>query len=325
MSRIKRHWFMICLMSALVLGWTFHRELSWLANWNALRNSIVASVLFLMALPLEAKAMWRSVRRPLAPLLGTGINFILVPLLAFGASRFFPPVFAVGLLVAAAAPSTLASASVWTRRAEGNDSVSMMITIVTNLLCFLATPALLVWTAGVDTSSDTLSFSALASKLLILVVCPMALAQLLRTNRIVAEVATANKKRLGIFAQIGLLSIVTIGAIRAGETAGDGGLQHFSTILPGMLVAVLAVHLIAFYTGLTTSRWLGLPDADRIAVAMGGSQKTLMVGLHVSIELGVSPFPMILYHTVQLVVDAWLADRWREKLAKKAGCHWLRQ
>jgi solute carrier family 10 (sodium/bile acid cotransporter), member 7 len=313
MSYFQRHWFMICLMSALVLGWTFHAELAGLAKSVALRNAIVASVLFLMALPLQAKAMWRTVRRPLAPLVGTGINFGLVPLLAFGASRFFSTDIATGILVAAAAPSTLASASVWTRRAEGNDSISMMITIVTNLLCFLATPALLVWTAGVETNSESLSFGGLASKLLLLVVCPMALAQILRTHRFVAEVATARKKTLGILAQMGLLSIVAMGAIRAGETAGEGGLQQFSAILPALILAVLTVHLAAFYAGLATTRWLGLPESDQIAVAIGGSQKTLMVGLHVSIELGVSPVPMILYHTTQLVADAWLADRWREK------------
>ena len=34
------------------------------------RYAVVAGVLFVMALPLEARAMWRTVRRPTAPLLG---------------------------------------------------------------------------------------------------------------------------------------------------------------------------------------------------------------------------------------------------------------
>jgi sodium/bile acid cotransporter 7 len=302
-----------CLLLVLAIGWAFHAPLDGFASSKALRNVIVATVLFLMALPLEAQAMLRSVRQPVAPLLGTAINFLLVPLLAWGASLLFVQDLAVGLLVAAAAPSTLASASVWTRRAKGNDSVSMMITIFTNLICFVATPAWVVVTTGLDTSVQSLSFSALATKLLLLVVCPMALAQSLRANRSVAAWATSHKKRLSLLAQAGLLSIVMMGAVKAGGLAGERGMEQVYAALPLMLTAVLGIHLTAFCFGLNSAKWLGLPDEDRIAVAMGGSQKTLMVGLHVSIELGVSVFPMILYHAMQLIVDTWLADWWRKR------------
>lgn len=315
MERFKRQWFMICLLLALVSGWTFHELLGPLARWTALRNGIVASVLFLMAVPLQASAIWASIRRPLPALVGTGINFLLVPLLAWLVSYCFPPDLAIGLMVAAAAPSTLASASVWTRRADGNDSISMMITLVTNLLCFVATPAILVWTAGTAADSEALSFVSLASKLLLLVVCPMTFAQLLRLNKTFAAAASARKRVLGIIAQIGLLSIVTMGAVRAGEIAGEAGMAKYSTALPGMLAAVLLVHLVSFFAALQCGKRLGFADDERIAVAMGGSQKTLMVGLHVSIELGVSVFPMILYHSVQLIVDTHLADRWKARHA----------
>jgi sodium/bile acid cotransporter 7 len=46
-------------------------------------------------------------------------------------------------------------------------------------------------------------------------------------------------------------------------------------------------------------------------VAFAGSQKTLMVGLQVSMELGVSILPMVAYHVSQLIVDTLIADRWR--------------
>ena len=42
--------------------------------------------------------------------------------------------------VAAVVPCTLASASVWTRKAGGDDSISMMTTVVTNLACLLVVP-----------------------------------------------------------------------------------------------------------------------------------------------------------------------------------------
>ena len=54
------------------------------------------------------------------------------------------PDFSFGLMIAASAPSTMAAASVWTRRAKGNDAVSLLVTILTNGFCFLVTPAWLV-------------------------------------------------------------------------------------------------------------------------------------------------------------------------------------
>jgi sodium/bile acid cotransporter 7 len=316
-SLLKRQWFMICLVSVLGLGWIWHTALESFAESPALRYVIVATVLFLMALPLDAQMMWRSVRRPLAPLVGSGLNFILVPLLAWSVARFFDREMSVGLMVAAAAPCTLASASVWTRRAEGNDSVSMMITILTNMACFVVTPMLVLQTTGLESNTESLSFSRLATKLGLLVVCPMVLAQLLRRSQAVASWATEKKKILGVFAQFGLLAIVTMGAVRAATYAGEGGVSQYLGVLPWLFLAVLGIHLLTFFAGLATTKWLGMPDQDRIAVAIGGSQKTLMVGLHLSIELGVSVFPMILYHLTQLVVDTWLADWWRERTKKQ--------
>jgi sodium/bile acid cotransporter 7 len=245
------------------------------------------------------------------------LNFILVPLLAWSVARFFDREMSVGLMVAAAAPCTLASASVWTRRAEGNDSVSMMITILTNMACFVVTPMLVLQTTGLEPNTESLSFSRLATKLGLLVVCPMVLAQLLRRSQAVASWATEKKKILGVFAQFGLLAIVTMGAVRAATYAGEGGVSQYLGVLPWLFLAVLGIHLLTFFAGLATTKWLGMPDQDRIAVAIGGSQKTLMVGLHLSIELGVSVFPMILYHLTQLVVDTWLADWWRERTKKQ--------
>ncbi|MCA9153063.1 MAG: bile acid:sodium symporter, partial [Planctomycetales bacterium] len=53
---------------------------------------------------------------------------------------------------------------------------------------------------------------------------------------------------------------------------------------------------------------------DCIAVAIAGSQKTLMVGLHVAITYysGLAILPMITYHVGQLFLDTLIADRMRE-------------
>ena len=126
-----RRWFLISLAVVLAFGVAGAPMLKGLLQAATLRSVLVALVLFVMALPLEARSMWGALQRPAAPLLATSINFGLLPLVALVASFALQADFGQGLLVAAATPCTLASAAVWTRRAGGNDSVAILVTILT--------------------------------------------------------------------------------------------------------------------------------------------------------------------------------------------------
>ena len=60
----------------------------------------------------------------------------------------------------------------------------------------------------------------------------------------------------------------------------------------------------------------GFSHADRIGVGFAGSPKTLVVGLHVAVAHfgGLAILPMVTYQVSQLVLNAWIADRLREKV-----------
>jgi sodium/bile acid cotransporter 7 len=62
--------------------------------------------------------------------------------------------------------------------------------------------------------------------------------------------------------------------------------------------------------GWYTAVGLGLSRRETIGVAISGSQKTLMVGLQLCLDCGVSILPMIMYHIGQLLMDTFLADWW---------------
>ena len=51
----------------------------------------------------------------------------------------------------------------------------------------------------------------------------------------------------------------------------------------------------------------------RIAIGIAGSQKTLMVGLQIAIDCGVSVIPMLVYQLCQLVIDTVVAERWKRR------------
>lgn len=317
---LVRRWFLLALALAIFAGFAGASSLLPLANRTGLRYMVVATVLFFMALPLKAGAMWQTIRRPTAPMLAVVVNFLLLPLFAWGIVSLLPTGLlsgdmACGVLVAAATPCTLASASVWTRRAGGNDAVAILVTVITNATCFLVTPFWLLTTTG---QAAEISADQMVSKLALVVVLPMTVAQLLRTVGPIGGWATEHKVPLGVLAQIGVLTMVFFGSIQTGHR-----LQGFRALLSidllVVLAAVIAIHVSMLVTGILLARALRLDRPNQIAVGFSGSQKTLMVGLQMAMELGFSIIPMIFYHVSQLLIDTLFVDLFRRQSGKRHG------
>ena len=308
-------WFLLTLMILLVSGIWFSDMLEPLAEIRELRYGVVAAVLFLMALPLQASVMGRTVWPPLAPGLGVAVNYGLLPMFAWVIARGLGWIngdLAAGLLVAAATPCTLASAAVWTRRAGGNDAVAMLVTVLTNLSCFIVTPLWIFSLTGARTSS--LSMTAMIGQLAYLVVLPIFGAQLLRLYGPIGTWATRQKVPLGVLAQCGILAMIFIGSIQTGQRLFGSGAETPGWLdLLWMVAAVMTVHLGMLSAGWSLAGLVGLGRPERIAVAFSGSQKTLMIGLQVAMECNITILPMVTYHVGQLFVDTLIADRLRQR------------
>jgi sodium/bile acid cotransporter 7 len=310
---VAQRWFLILLAVVLAAGIFQWRTLKPVAEARWLRDGVVASVLFLMALPLNTAVMMKSLRRPGPPLLGFAINLGLAPLAAWVVSWFLRADTAGGLLVAATTPCTLASAAVWTRRGGGNDAAAILVTILTNGTCFLLTPLWLTMLLGAQTRSIHIPIGDMASKLAFLVVLPMVVAQILRISRPIAHWATHQGKRLSIAAQCGVLTMVLIGAINTGQKLSEQPAAEAFALWDWlvMIAAVLGLHLAMLWFGFFLAGAMGWRWEDQIAVGIAGSQKTLMIGLQVALDCGLLILPMVVYHVGQLLVDTIIVDRWR--------------
>jgi len=309
-----RQWFLVTLSLMLVIGFSFSNQLEPIANATLLRKFLLASVLFVMAFPLQTQVMLRTLARPWAAILASLINMALLPVLAWAVAKTLSNEMAVGLIVAATVPSTLASGAVWTRRAGGNDAVAMLVTVITNTLCFAVTPA---WLAVLVGHQEQLEFLPMVGKLVLLVVLPMVIAQVLRQKKPLGEWATSHKKQLSVYAQLGILTMVLIGAIRTGQQLRTTGIESTLPIgdIASMIVAVIVLHVGVLFFGRAFARGLNFERADQIAIAISGSQKTLMVGLSIAIEYfgGLAILPMVTYHITQLFLDTLVADRWAKE------------
>lgn len=310
-ASLTKHWFLVCLAICFTAGYLAAAQLQPVLKISEIRNSIVFAVMWAMGVTLKADTIRQSLAKPLPSLLAIGINILVVPLVCLPTMWVLPERMFGGLFIAAVVPCTLASAAVWTRKAGGDDSIALMTTVVTNLACLIVVP-IGVWLVLAETAQITAVDQM--KKLAIVVVAPLILAQVMRRFGL-ASWADRNKPRLSTFGQIGILSMVVFGA-----ATGSGALDA-STGQPevtiswlagaGTVIAAIVVHVLVLLIGIWLARRIGLDRPSQVAVGIAGSQKTLMVGLTIAIDCGVSVVPMLIYHLGQLVFDTLVAERWK--------------
>jgi len=304
---LRQRSFLLALVVILVVGIRWPARMGPIAEWLP-GDIIVACVTFIMALPLETKALVGAVRRPGPAWLGAAINSGVAPPLGWLASHALPPELATGIVLAATVPCTLATAAVWTRRAGGNDAVAFLVTMITSLACFAVVPAWLWLLLGVSANVD---FQQIVMSLLLLVVLPIIVAQAMRQWRPIGALATAHRHLLSRLAQYGVLLMVFVGAVKCGEKLLSVEHSSVFSIVNVFLLVVLvtAIHTTLLVLGAGLAKLLRFERGDSIAVAFAGSQKTLMVGAYLAAAVGpLAIVPMVAYHAAQLVVDTLVAD-----------------
>ena len=309
MGFIKKQWFLLALVGVVSAGFLLADAAKPLADSKWLKWVVVAATMFLMAWPQPMSQFITRLKRPSAPLLGSFINIVIAPLLVWPLALLMPTDLTASMILMFASPCTLASAAVWTARAGGDDSVAILVTIITSGLCFLTTPAIVYLMLGQFVAPEILG--GMTWKLLACVVLPICAAQLVRINHRSALWATTNKPSLKNAALCGILLMVFIGSVAsANRVVGSGDEAAQSGVLLTVLsvVLMLAVHVVALFVGHWVARSMRLSKPEQIAVAFSGSQKTLMVALSVATAFGITVIPLVAYHCTQLLIDTLIAD-----------------
>lgn len=323
-SILKRHWFLVGLLIFLPLGISLGRKTPFLSMATLVHqfptSLCTGGILFLMSVTLDAGKVMSSLRRPYAVMTACGINMLLIPLLCLPLLVLqHTPDFKVGLLIAACVPCTMAAASVWTRKAEGNDAVSLLVTLLTNGACFIVIP---VWMEigrvafGTADTSTAVSFGNQVLRLTVGALLPALLGQIVRALVQVRVWVDGNKTLISNLAQAIILTLVFISSFKGGQKfdfEGSNGLPHEALLT--VLGSCIALHLAAAAVGWWASGLFGFSEGDRRAIVFAGSQKTLPIGLLVSEATGMpfSIIPMLMFHGSQLFIDTWIAGRLKKR------------
>ena len=110
---------------------------------------LLGLVMFAMGVTLTGGDFLRVLRRPFPVALGVALQFLLMPLLAWGLAQLagLPPQLAIGLLLVGCSPGGTAS-NVICYLARGDVALSITLTTVSTVLAFVATPFLSLMYSG---------------------------------------------------------------------------------------------------------------------------------------------------------------------------------
>ncbi|WP_035723801.1 bile acid:sodium symporter family protein, partial [Bradyrhizobium sp. ARR65] len=237
----------------------------------------------------------------LFPLLGLALKPLLLPLVT--------PALYAGILFLCTLPSTVQSSIAFTSIAKGNVPAAICSASASSIIGIFMTPLMvsLVLSSQVKSASAWHTVGEIMVQLFVPFVCGQLLQPL---------IGGWIERNDGIVSAVDQGSILLI-VYSAFSEAVTEGLWH--QVPPSALAAVLVADGILLAAALTitsfVSKWLGFGQADQVTIIFCGSKKSLSQGVTVakvifaSHAVGAVILPLMLFHQIQLMVCAALAQR----------------
>jgi sodium/bile acid cotransporter 7 len=249
-------------------------------------------------------------------------TFVMFPLLGLLlgplADRALDPALYLGLLFLCCLPSTVQSSIAFTSIARGNVPAAVVSASLSNILSIVLTPVLaglMLARSGAITAD---AFGSIATLLLL----PFLAGHMLRPW--IGDWVAANRAMLSVVDRGSILLMV----YAAFSKAVIGGLwQRLSTgELAGLVIACCVLLALVLLLATQLARRAGFGREDEITIVFCGSKKSLVSGVPMAnvlfpgAEAGVIVLPLMVFHQVQLLVCAWLAQRYaRQGAAARAA------
>lgn len=236
------------------------------------------------------------------PLMGLALGPVLIPVL--GNTLY------LGVLYLCFLPSTVQSAIALTSMARGNVSAAVCAASGSTLLGVFITPFLVsLWVAPAESE---MSIGSAIGRIVVQLLLPFLVGHLLRP-----WIAgwMAKSRGLVLFVDRGSILLVVYTAFSAAVLQGLW--QQVSWVA---VLSLIVLSLVFLAISLAVSGWLGqragFSQADIVTMKMAASQKSLASGAPMAQVLFATPLvgmmvlPLMIYHQVQLMTCAVLAQRW---------------
>jgi sodium/bile acid cotransporter 7 len=251
-------------------------------------------------------------------LLVLGATFVVFPLLGLALKPVLAPLVTrdlyLGILFLCCLPATVQSAIAFTAMARGNVPAAVCSASASTLLGIFITPVLVGLVVLPHGKTGGMGFDAIG-QIMLQLMAPFVAGQLLRP-----WIGGWIKQRAAVlkFVDQGSILLVVYTAFSAAVVEGLWR-QMPATAVLGVLAVCAVLLAVALTLTTWTARRLGFSKEDEITIVFCGSKKSLASGipmakvLFASGAVGAIVLPLMLFHQMQLMVCAVLAQRYARR------------
>jgi sodium/bile acid cotransporter 7 len=288
-------------------------------GFETLTTVAIGLLFFLHGAKLSREAVIAGATHWRLHLLVLAATFVLFPLLGLALKPLLSPLVTpdlyLGVLFLCCLPATVQSAIAFTSMARGNIPAAVCSASASTMLGIFITPVLVsLVVVPHGTGGGGISFDSIG-RIMLQLMAPFIAGQLLRP-----WIGGWVKKHAAMlkFVDQGSILLVVYTAFSAAVVEGLWRQMPVTAVLGVLAVcAVVLAAALAFTTW--TSRKLGFSKADEITIVFCGSKKSLASGipmakvLFASSAVGAIVLPLMLFHQMQLMVCAVLAQRYARR------------
>lgn len=239
-------------------------------------------------------------------------SFVMFPLLSLPIGFLVPsvidPTIYMGFIYLCILPSTIQSSIAFTSIAGGNVPAAVVAASASNMLGVVLTPVLATLLLQTEGGVNSGAVESIAMQLLL----PFLLGQ--AVQHWVGGWVRGHRKLVGFVERGSILCVVYLAF---SEAITDGVWFRLGVVdLLAIFVIVAVLLAVVLFLTRTIARMLGFSREDEITIMFCGSKKSMGSGLPMANiifagqALGLIVLPMIIFHQLQLMVCAMMANRY---------------
>ena len=287
---ILRNWFFGAMFLLLLFGLQFPVLGGTIKPFT---KPLIFGAMFVMGIRQDFSAFLSSIKDFKAILFCLFCSFVVMPLLGYAIGKLFfssDPLMFTGVMISSAVSTTMVSAIVWTSITKGNESLAMVLSIITSIACVFAAPFVLY--VSLKTTID-IPISKMIKDLFVIIIFPVIISQILR------HFLKMDYKRLSriskILGQVIILSVI----LMATSTPKDLGFLVIFSVLCAAVLQYLAISLFSY----KVSR-LFTDKGNAIAIMYCSSQKALSTAALISMSYfdPATSIYVLVYHIFQQIM-----------------------
>ena len=316
---MKSHGFIVAIFVAIGIAYFFPQGIE-ILPLKTITDIGIGLIFFFYGLKLSPAEFKAGVANYKVHLIIHLTTFIIFPLLCLLCIPLFEQGLKSDLWIAlfflGTLPSTVSSSVVMVALAKGNLPTAIFNASLSGLIGIVATP---MWIGFVLDKAADFDFLTVLQKLCLQIIFPLVVGLFLQ--RYFGSIARKYGRQLSLFDKTTIILIIYSSFSNSFTSSLIKNIE-WSDLLK-MAVIVLILFFIVFFALAFFSKFIGLNTEDKIAAQFCGTKKSLVHGSVMvrvlfgnAANSGLLLLPIMLYHSAQLILVAWFAEKYRKREIK---------